>query len=84
MARKSRKKATGLTPVEAVEHTDTRTNIPTDELRDFVASDEQQPETLRYPRDPSLDPQLVWRGKDEQDGLDLIVPAPPIYIQENI
>lgn len=84
MARKTGKKAPGLTPVEAVEHTDTRANIPTDELRDFVSSDEQRPETLRYPRDPSLDPQLVWRGKDEQDGEDLVVPAPPIYIQEKI
>ena len=35
-------------------------------------------------RDPSLDPQLVWRGKDEQDGEDLVVDAPPIYIQEKI
>ena len=39
---------------------------------------------LRYPRDPSLDPQLVWKGKDEQDGEDLEVDAPPIYIQEKI
>ena len=39
---------------------------------------------MRYPRDPSLDPQLVWRGKDEQDSVDLVVDAPPIYIQEKI
>ncbi len=39
---------------------------------------------LRYPRDPSLDPQLVWKGKDEQDGEDLVVPAVPIHIQEQI
>ena len=37
-----------------------------------------------YPRDPSLDPQLVWKGKDEQDQQDLAVPAVPIYIQEKI
>lgn len=35
-------------------------------------------------RDPSLDPQLVWRGKDEQDREDLAVPALPVYIQEKI
>ncbi len=35
---------------------DTRKNIPTEELRDFVADDEQSPDTLLYPRDPSLDP----------------------------
>ncbi|MDF1597618.1 MAG: site-specific DNA-methyltransferase [Acidimicrobiia bacterium] len=84
MAGRSRKKATGPTPVEAVEHTDTRANIPTEELRDFVASDEKKPSKLRYARDPSLDPQLVWQGKDEQDGEDLTVPVPPIYIQEKI
>ena len=37
-----------------------------------------------YPRDPSLDPQLVWKGKDEQDSKDLEVPCIPIYIQEKI
>ncbi len=39
---------------------------------------------MLYPRDPSLDPQLVWKGKDEQDREDLAVPAVPIYIQEKI
>jgi adenine-specific DNA-methyltransferase len=39
---------------------------------------------MRYPRDPSLDPQLVWKGKDDQDRADLAVPVVPIYIQEEI
>jgi len=39
---------------------------------------------VRYPRDPTLDPQLVWKGKDEQDAHDLEVPAVPIYIQATI
>jgi adenine-specific DNA-methyltransferase len=65
-------------------HDETRTNIPTEELRDFVADDERSPQVIRYPRDPSLDPQLVWKGKDEQDSEDLAVPAVPIYIQEKI
>ncbi len=72
------------TTITAHKHTDRRANIPTEELRDFVADDEQSPVTLRYPRDPSLDPQLVWQGKDAQDGEDLAVPAVPIYIQEKI
>ena len=61
-------------------------NIPTEELRDFVKDDEAKPKpkTILYPRDPSLDPQLVWKGKDEQDMKDLTVPAVPIYIQEKI
>ena len=72
------------TPVSSVRHHATRTNIPTEELRDFVADDEKTPKTILYPRDSSLDPQLVWKGKDEQDQQDLAVPAVPIYIQEKI
>lgn len=72
------------TPVEATKHKDKRKNIPTEELSDFVKSDEKKPTKVLYPRDPSLDPQLVWRGKDEQDAQDLVVPAVPIYIQEKI
>src|SRR5215218_6160849 len=73
-----------VTPVGAIKHKDGRVNIPTHELRDFVSADEAAPQTLLYPRDPSLDPQLVWRGKDEQDRQDLGVPVVPIYIQEKI
>jgi adenine-specific DNA-methyltransferase len=70
--------------IEALRHQDRRTNIPTKELRDFVAEDEATPRTILYPRDPSLDPQLVWKGKAEQDSEDLEVPAVPVYIQEKI
>lgn len=70
--------------VDSIRHKEKRTNIPTEELRDFVAEDERTPKTLLYPRDPSLDPQLVWKGKDEQDRQDLAVPVVPIYIQEKI
>jgi hypothetical protein len=70
--------------VESIRHKDKRKNIPTEELRDFVAEDENAPKTMLYPRDPSLDPQSVWKGKDEQDQKDLAVPVVPIYIQEKI
>ena len=70
--------------VESIRHKDKRANIPTEELRDFVADEELAPKTMLYPRDPSLDPQLVWKGKDEQDREDLAVPVVPIYIQEKI
>ena len=59
--------------VESVQHKDKRLNIPTEEQRDFVADAERDPipvqyeRPLLYPRDPDADPQLVWRGKDEQD-----------------
>jgi adenine-specific DNA-methyltransferase len=51
------------TPVESFKHQDARVNIPTEELRDFVADAEASPGRALYPRDPSLDPQLVWKGK---------------------
>jgi adenine-specific DNA-methyltransferase len=73
-----------VTPVGAIKHKDARVNIPTHELRDFVSEDEQAPSTLLYLRDPSLDPQLVWKGKDDQDRQDLAVPVVPIYIQEKV
>ena len=67
MAKKKPAKTAESTHVESIRHKDKRKNIPTEELRDFVAEDEQAPKTMLYPRDPSLDPQLVWKGKDEQD-----------------
>src|SRR5207253_3013260 len=50
----------------------------------FVAAERNEPRTVVYLRDPSLDPQLVWKGKDEQDRAELAVPAVPIYVQEQI
>ncbi|MCC6483726.1 MAG: site-specific DNA-methyltransferase [Armatimonadetes bacterium] len=70
--------------IENITHSDTRPNIPTEELRGFVSEDEQKPKAVLYPRDPSLDPQLVWKGKDQQDAEDLSVLSVPIYIQEKI
>jgi adenine-specific DNA-methyltransferase len=83
MAKKAAK-SKGPTAVEAIKHKDSRINIPTEELRDFVAEDEKAPKSMLYPRDPSLDPQLVWKGKDEQDQAALDVPVVPIYIQEKV
>lgn len=77
----SRRNPKGPKPVGAIKHKDKRVNKPTEELREFVKSDEEAPRILLYPRDPSLDPQLVWKGKDEQD---LEVPVVPVYIQEKI
>ena len=79
-----RKKDDKSTPIDSVKHQDKRANIPTEELRDFMADDEKKPQKVLYPRDASLDPQLVWKGKDEQDSQDLEVLAVPIYIQEKI
>jgi adenine-specific DNA-methyltransferase len=80
--KKPEKKAS--TPIESLKHNEKRTNIPTEELRNFVSEEKKAPVMLKYPRDPSLDPQLVWTGKDDEDSEDLQVPALPIYIQEKI
>ena len=83
-ARKKKEPTPGFPELEAHRHQDSRKNIPTEELRDFVAEDESKPPKMLYPRDPSLDPQLVWKGKDEQDREPLEVDIVPIYIQEVI
>lgn len=70
--------------VRAYKHDDTRPNNPTADAVDLITEEVERPRTVLYPRDPSLDPQLVWRGKDEQDAADLEVPAPPIFRQERI
>ena len=80
MAKRTRKPK----QVESLRHKDKRANIPTEELRGFVEADEEAPPKMLYPRDPSLDPQLVWKGKDEQDRQPLEVPVVPVYIQEKI
>jgi adenine-specific DNA-methyltransferase len=70
--------------VAALRHKNKRRNIPTAELEPVMDDEEKIPRPVRYFRNPDLDPQLIWRGKDEQDWSDLIVQAPPLYIQEKI
>ena len=72
--------------VEALRHeADTRTNIPTAEYQSMVEEDTESPLRVAYQRrNRDLDPQLVWRGKDEQDLDDLVVNVPPLYIQEKV
>lgn len=77
--------AKNYTPIESITHTkEKRVNIPTEQLRNMVPDDDKTAKKVLYPRDASLDPQLVWNGKDEQDAVDLEVPAVPVYIQEKI
>jgi adenine-specific DNA-methyltransferase len=84
MPKKSTNKET-IKSVDAIRHTDDkRKNIPTIEYRPMVSDDQQSPVPVKYPRNTDLDPQLVWRGKDEQDWSDLVVHAPPLYIQEKV
>lgn len=77
-------KKAGTTPVEAITHGDKRVNIPTADAQEWLEAKSRAPVSLLYPRDPTLDPQLVWKGKDAQDAEDLVVEAPPLYIQEKL
>jgi len=85
MARQTKKTTTPKT-VEALRHEEARRrNIPTAEYQSVMRTDEQSPLRIAYERrNRDLDPQLVWRGKDEQDWSDLVVHAPPLYIQEKV
>ena len=71
--------------VEVLKHDEAkRKNIPTAEFQSVLEKEQVNPKTVRYPRNTDLDPQLVWRGKDQQDWSDLVVHAPPLYIQEKV
>jgi len=72
--------------IETIKHEDaSRRNIPTAEYQSVMRKDEQNPVQIAYERrNQDLDPQLVWRGKDQQDWSDLVVQAPPLYIQDKV
>jgi adenine-specific DNA-methyltransferase len=84
-----RKKAATMdteTELEALHHPAdvTRPNIPTAETSALMAEDERAAPPMLYPRNPDLDPQLVWHGKDALNSEPLRVPTVPIYIQEKV
>ena len=71
--------------IETITHDEAkRKNIPSAEHQSVLRPDDARPQPVKYPRNTDLDPQLVWRGKDEQDWSDLVVHAPPLYIQEKV
>ena len=78
--RRARKTIETLTHAEA-----SRKYIPTAEYQAVMEDDDRSPVQVAYERrNRDLDPQLIWRGKDEQDWSDLIVQAPPLFIQEKV
>src|SRR3989441_10336619 len=94
---KSSKKQQTRKSVETLMHDEaSRKNIPTAEYQSVMQKEEQRPlrvvlprraaalEQEKLKRNRDLDPQLVWRGKDEQDWSDLVIQAPPVYIQEKV
>lgn len=75
----TKKEVTDITHEEAK-----RSNIPTSEMKPLVSEKQKAPVRVAYEkRNPSLDPQLVWRGKYDGDDT-LTIKAPPLYIQEKI
>jgi adenine-specific DNA-methyltransferase len=72
--------------IETLKHKEaSRKNIPTAEYQSVMREEDKSPIRVAYERrNRDLDPQLVWRGKDEQDWSDLVVHAPPLYIQEKV
>ena len=86
MPRARRTRSAAGKSVETLRHEqDTRTKIPTAEYQSMVREETESPLRVAYQRrNRDLDPQLVWRGKDEQDLSDLVVNVPPLYIQEKV
>jgi adenine-specific DNA-methyltransferase len=72
--------------IESFVHDDaSRRNIPPAEFQTMLRNQEKRPLQVEYERrNPDLDPQLIWRGKDLLDESPLVVNAPPLYIQEKI
>jgi adenine-specific DNA-methyltransferase len=80
------KKPAGEKQIESFVHDDaSRRNIPPAEFQTMVRNQEKTPIQVAYERrNPDLDPQLIWRGKDLLNESPLVVNAPPLYIQEKI
>ena len=72
--------------IETLTHAEaSRKNIPTVEYQAVMENDDRSPIQVAYERrNRDLDPQLIWRGKDEQDWSNLLVQAPPLFIQEKV
>ena len=72
--------------ITTLRHEDaSRKNIPTAEYEPVLGEEDRRPIQVAYDRrNRDLDPQLVWRGKDTQDWSDLVVQAPPLFIQEKV
>jgi len=95
-SRKTPAKSAPKTIADLTHREATRKNIPTVEHQSVMSPHEQAPVKVAYPRGQNglndekaqrnrdFDPQLIWRGKDQQDWSDLIVNAPPLYIQEKV
>ena len=62
-----------------------RPNIPTAEFEAVLDPVDHEPVRVAFERrNRDLDPQFVWRGKDVPGPAELMVQAPPLFIQEKV
>src|SRR6266540_553254 len=82
----TRRSTSAAKTVETLRHDEaSRKNIPTAEYQSALQKEQESPVRVAYERrNRDLDPQLVGRGKGEQAWSDLVVHAPPLYIQEKV
>ena len=78
--------ATRSKKIETLKHdAASRKNIPTAEFESVLDPDDQEPIRVAFERrNRDLDPQLVWQGKDVPGPAELMVQAPPLFIQEKV
>ena len=78
--------ATRSKKIETLKHdAASRKNIPTAEFESVLDPDDQEPIRVAFERrNRDIDPQLVWRGKDVPGPTELMVQAPPLFIQEKV
>ena len=85
MPAKPKKPAKKSKTIATLRHDAKRKNLPTVEYQSLMREADKTPVQVAYQRrNRDLDPQFVWRGKDDQDWSDLVIPAPPLYIQEKV
>src|SRR6266511_3265796 len=85
MANKAPKQTSQKTVATLTHEEARRKTIPTAEYQSVMQKEAESPVRVVYElRNRDLDPQLAWRGKDEQDWSDLVVHAPLLYIQEKV
>ena len=88
MARKPTPRTRRTTPrrVSTLKHdAASRTHIPTAEYESVLDPVDQDPVRVAFERrNRDLDPQFVWRGKDVPGPAELMVQAPPLFIQEKV
>ena len=85
MANKRTRKRSGKTVATITHGEASRKNIPTAEYQAVMEEDDRSPIQVAYERrNRDLDPQLVWRGKDDKSWSDFVVQAPPLFVQEKV